>query len=110
MARLVNVLISSLTVGAIYLLGVSVFGRRAGLFAGFAGAVYPYWIPLSAAGMPESRFLILVCAVLLLFPRIAERPTSWRPHLACGLPRALPSLTPRELWPFVLPLPSWAIV
>ena len=109
MARLVNVLISSLTVGAIYLLGVSVFGRRAGLFAGFAGAVYPYWIPLSAAVMPESLFLILVCAVLLLFQRIAERPTSWRTHLACGLTMGLATLTRPEFCLFVLLVPAWAM-
>lgn len=84
-ARLVGVLLGTLSVWLVYLIGLRLWGRREGLWAAGAAAVFPPLVWLSAALLSEVLFVPLVLGVVLLLLELRERPRAALAAAAGGL-------------------------
>ncbi len=95
--RLAVAVIGAAGVALIGLLGRRIAGPSAGLLAAGLAAVYPMLFLADATLTPETLFVLLVAAVLLLAYRVADRPS--RPAVtvgALGLLVGLAALTRAE--------------
>ena len=98
-----QVLISSATAGLVFLLGLLVFGRGAGAWAGAIFAVYPtmlYYVPKL---MTETLFIALMCASLVVLVLAIKR-NAVSLFAAAGLLFGLSFLCRPVLLPFIIGL------
>ncbi len=91
-ARAGNVLLSTASVGLVFLLGRRFAGVRAGLLAALLAALYPNFIGFSHSLWPETLYIFLELAALVLLAVAWERPALWR-FGAAGLLFGLGALT-----------------
>jgi len=67
MVRVIQCVISSLTVCFVYLTGKKVFSGRVGLWAGIASSVYPFFIFYNGFLLTETLFIFLTAAAVYSF-------------------------------------------
>ena len=91
-ARLAGVLLGTLSVLLVYAIGLRLFGRRSGLWAAGAAAVFPPLVWLSASLLSENLFVPLVLGAVLLLLSLRERPRV-AVAVALGFVLALAALT-----------------
>lgn len=109
-ARITNVLISSLTVGMIYLIGCKLFSRNIGLVAALIGAFYPAFIGWSLRIYSDTLLIFEICIMLLTFTKVYDRPNSLGTRLICGVLLGVAVLTRSELLLFIPFLLIWILL
>jgi 4-amino-4-deoxy-L-arabinose transferase-like glycosyltransferase len=109
-ARIVNLLISSLTVGMIYLISCELFNKNIGLVAALISAFYPPFIRYSVQIVSDTLFVLMMCLVLFIFNRIYDRPNSLGTRLICGVLLGVATLIRAELLLFIPCLFIWAFL
>ncbi len=105
-ARLLNVLLGSLTVPLLYLLARRLYGWSVAVASGAALALLPLHVELSASSLSEPAFVVeLVAGTLLLIGAPEGRPANHRrERLRVALGAAclvLAGMTRYEAWPLV---------
>lgn len=108
-ARLLQVLMSTVTVWLVFLLGRDLFDRRAGLVAAGLFAFDPVFIGYTHLLWAETQLALLNTAMLLLLLR-GVREDSWRLALASGVLLGLAALTRQLMWSFGLLAAAWILV
>lgn len=76
-ARLVMAILSTLIVGAIFLLARHLFGERVAFISGLIAAGYAYFIFYGVALVTETPFMLALLIAILLAYRIVESPSIW---------------------------------
>jgi 4-amino-4-deoxy-L-arabinose transferase-like glycosyltransferase len=109
-ARVVNVLMSSLTVGVIYLIGCRLFDRNIGTIAALISAFYPAFIRYSLQLYSDTFFVFILSIIFLLFTKIYDSPDSLKTMPICGVLLGVAILTRSELLFFVPFLFIWALL
>lgn len=109
-ARVVNVLMSSLTVGLVNLLGCRLFNGSVGIIAGLISAFHPVFIRYSLRLYPDTFYTMLLSIILLVFIKMHERPDSLKLKLICGVLLGVAALTRSELLFFISLLLVWALL
>jgi 4-amino-4-deoxy-L-arabinose transferase-like glycosyltransferase len=103
--RLVEAVLGTLSVGLIGLIGLRVFGRRAGLIAAALAALHPVLAFLPATEFPENfAVLLIVLALGAAFAALARG--GWWRWAACGALFGLATLTRANI---VTLLPGFAL-
>ena len=109
-ARVTNILISSLTVGVIYLMSCRLFNRNIGLIAALIGTFYPAFIRFSLRIISDTLFVFIISIALYCFTKIHDRPKSLGTKLICGVFLGVGMLTRSELLLFIPFLVIWAFL
>lgn len=105
-ARILTGLLSTLSVGLLYLLSKRLFGRTVGLATAGIAAVYAYLIYYGVTLVTEPLFILMLLASMLLTYSVVDRPCGWKwPVL--GLVLALAVLLRMASIFFVVPLLVW---
>jgi 4-amino-4-deoxy-L-arabinose transferase-like glycosyltransferase len=109
-ARVVNILMSSLTVGLVNLLGCRLFNGGVGIIAGLISAFHPVFIRYSLRLYPDTFYTMLLSIILLIFIKMHERPDSLKLKLICGTLLGVATLTRSEFLFFISLLLVWALL
>jgi 4-amino-4-deoxy-L-arabinose transferase-like glycosyltransferase len=105
-ARVVTGLISTASVGLIYLLGARLFGKTVGLVAAGIAAVYAYLIYYGVTLVTEPLFILALLVTMLITYSILDRPSLGK-WLALGVTLALAVLLRMAVIFFVMTLLVW---
>ena len=105
-ARIMTGLLSTLSVGLLYLLSTRLFGRTVGLAAAAIAAFYAYLIYYGVTLVTEPLFILALLLTMLLTYSILDRPTLWK-WLALGLVLGLAVLMRMAVIFFVAALIAW---
>jgi 4-amino-4-deoxy-L-arabinose transferase-like glycosyltransferase len=105
-ARIITGLLSTVSVGALYVLAARLFGRTVGLVAAAIAAVYAYLIYYGVTLVTEPLFILALLATMLLTYSTAEQPRAWKWPLL-GATLALAVLLRMAAIFFVIPLLGW---
>jgi 4-amino-4-deoxy-L-arabinose transferase-like glycosyltransferase len=108
-ARVVNILISCLTVGMIYLTSCRLFNKDIALFSSLTGVFYPSLIRNSMIVYSDTLFCFIVSLILFVFTRIQSQPESARNKVLAGALLGIGILTRSELVLFIPFLFIWAL-
>jgi 4-amino-4-deoxy-L-arabinose transferase-like glycosyltransferase len=107
--RLVQVVMSTVTVWLVYLLGCELFDRRAGIVAAGLFAFYPPFVAFSHLLWAETQFTLLNVAWMLLLVRGVR--TRQRATLCvCGIAFALAAMTRLVVFSFLPLAVAWMFV
>jgi 4-amino-4-deoxy-L-arabinose transferase-like glycosyltransferase len=109
-ARVINILMSSLTAGLVYLLGYRLFNRSVGIISALISAFHPVFIRYSLRLYPGTFYTLLVSTILLVLITMREHPDSLKFKLTCGVLLGVAVLTRSELLFFVPLLLVWALL
>lgn len=105
-ARIATGLLSTASVGLLYLLSTRLFGRTVGLFAAAIAAGYAYLIYYGVTLVTEPLFILALLVTMLITYSILDRPVLWK-WLALGLTLALAVLLRMAVIFFVAALILW---
>jgi 4-amino-4-deoxy-L-arabinose transferase-like glycosyltransferase len=105
-ARIITGLLSTVSVGALYVLAARLFGRTVGLVAAAIAAVYAYLIYYGVTLVTEPLFILALLATMLLTYSTADQPRAWKWPLL-GATLALAVLLRMAAIFFVIPLLGW---
>lgn len=96
-AKVLNAVLSALTIPFVYLLARSIFGKPAGWLAAAAFAIFPNAIAWSSVLFPEELFtFVFVVALWILIEPARLRGGRWRAPVAFGLLTGAATLTRGE--------------
>jgi 4-amino-4-deoxy-L-arabinose transferase-like glycosyltransferase len=109
-ARVINILMSSLTVGLVYLLGRRLFNTSVGIIAALISAFHPVFIRYSLRLYADTFYALVLSIILLIFIKIHEHPDSLRTKLICGTLLGVAALIRSELLFFMPLLLVWAVL
>jgi hypothetical protein len=112
-SRVLNVVLGTLSVPALFGVATSTWDPRIGLLAAVALALFPLHAELSASGLAEPAFLFELSLGWWLLLRAARSSTAgWRiaTMVAGGLSVALAEMTRYEGWIFAAVLLAWWLV
>lgn len=109
-ARLLTLLLSTLTVPLVYLVALRTFGKRSSLLASFLFAIYPSFIAFSHYLWSETLFILLLLGTIYFaFASVHAtnpRQSLWTASLT-GFFLGLSSLTRTTTLPFFVFVPLW---
>lgn len=89
-ARILTGLLSTVSVGLLYLLSTRLFGRTVGLVAAAIAAVYAYLIYYGVTLVTEPLFILMLLVTMLLTYSLLDRPRAWKwPALGAALALAV---------------------
>jgi 4-amino-4-deoxy-L-arabinose transferase-like glycosyltransferase len=108
--RLINILLSALTIVVLYMIGAKLFNKNVGLIAALIAAVYPAFIRLSLLMYSETLYVLLVSLVLVTFVKIYDDPQSLKLKITAGVLLGLAILTRSELLFFMPFVGLWALL
>jgi 4-amino-4-deoxy-L-arabinose transferase-like glycosyltransferase len=100
-ARVVNVIMSAITIWVIYLIGCRLFNKTVGTIAALISAFYPAFIQYSLRLYSDTFFVFILSIVILLFIHIYESPDTLKMMLVCGVLIGMAILTRSELLFFI---------
>jgi len=101
MVRLMQAVVSALTVAVVYCLGKRVFNERAGRIAGVVACFYPFFIYYSGYVLTETLFIFLLALSMLLLVKTLDK-TSLKLQIITGCLWGIAALT-RPVALLVLP-------
>jgi 4-amino-4-deoxy-L-arabinose transferase-like glycosyltransferase len=97
--RGVQILLSLLTVAGVYVLGLRLFNRHAGVAAACILCLYPSFLFAGVLLLTEVLFAFLLVMLALLYHGLLRRPTA-ATAAGVGVTLGLAALTRSVLWPF----------
>ena len=112
-ARLVVVLISSITTALVYLLTLSLAGRPAALGAAILHLLHPSFLAFSHYLWSETTFIFFLLLTVLALIRSGDTPSTQRRILwilLAGMSLGLAALTRAAALPLLVVVPGWVVV
>ncbi len=107
--KLVQVVLSTLSVALVYALGRAWFGARAGLAAAWLAALYPNLIAFSHYLWSETLFVFWLLLALVALTRSREEPPGVGDAVLGGVALGLGALTRGTLFLFLPVLAAWLV-